>query len=106
MRALRSPAISDLASVVRVFRKLSLNPRTPTRAATPTATDSTTNANLPGADFRSLQPIAAARFQPRARLAILRLVLGERFGSLRRIWQRILHNHPVFQHDLPICATG
>ena len=52
MRALKSPAISDRASVISVVRKLSLNPRTPTSAATPTATESTTNANLPGADFK------------------------------------------------------
>ena len=50
--------------------KLSLKPRTPTSAATPTATESTTNANFPGADFRSRQAMAAARFQLKARLAI------------------------------------
>src|SRR5260370_41683430 len=67
MRALRSPAMSERAWVARVRRKLSLNPRTPTSAATPIATESTTKPNLPGADFRSRQAMAAARFQPRAR---------------------------------------
>ncbi len=62
--------MSERASVVSVRRKLSLKPRTPTSAATPMATDSTTNANLPGADFKSRQAIAAARFQVNARLAI------------------------------------
>ena len=58
-----------------VRRKLSLNPRTPTSAATPTATDSTTNPNLPGADFRSRQAMAAARFQLNDRLLMFPLHL-------------------------------
>ena len=70
MRALKSPAISDRASPDSVFLKLSLKPRTPTSAATPTATDNTTKPNLPGADFKSRQPMAPARFQLSARLAI------------------------------------
>ena len=70
MRALRSPAISERASVEKVRRKLSLNPRTPTSAATPIATESTTKPNLPGADFRSRHAMAAARFQLRARLSV------------------------------------
>src|SRR3569833_4723203 len=69
MRALRSPAISERDSVINVVLKLSLNPRTPTKAATPTATDNTTNANFPGADFRSRHAIAEARLHPSARLA-------------------------------------
>src|ERR1017187_4985060 len=103
MRALRSPAISDRASTPRVRRKLSLKPRTPTRAATPTATDSTTKPNLPGADFKSRQPMAPARFQLNARLAILRLL---RNPGGRREGQTVLHDQPVPQHDLAIRAAG
>src|SRR5271157_1460161 len=96
MRALRSPAISDRASVLSVRRKLSLNPRTPTRAATPTATDSTTKPNLPGADFRSRQPMAAARFQLNARLAIYLLV-----------WDKGIFDHEtVFQHNFSVSPAG
>src|SRR5947209_2405251 len=72
MRALRSPAMRARASVPRVRRKLSLKPRTPTSAATPMATESTTNPNLPGADLRSRQAMAAARFQPRERFFMTR----------------------------------
>ena len=60
MCALKSPAISERAWPESVPLKLSLNPRTPTSAATPTETDSTTKAKLPGADFRSRQPMDAA----------------------------------------------
>src|ERR1035438_10156893 len=104
MRALRSPAISERASTPSVWRKLSLKPRTPTSAATPTATESTTKPNLPGADLRSRQPIAAARFQLRARLAMAGLPLGGNSVSIDRsaIWQRVFHNHAVAQHDAAI----
>ena len=102
IRALRSPAISDRASVIKVVRKLSLKPRTPTSAATPTATERTTKANLPGADFRSRQPMAAARCQVRARSAILLLVLDERLDGIRG--QRVFDDHAVFQNDLAIGA--
>jgi hypothetical protein len=57
-RALKSAAISDLDSKPKVFLKLSLKPRTPTSAATPTATESTTNPNFPGADFKSRHAMA------------------------------------------------
>src|SRR5271165_2915040 len=99
MRALRSPAMSDRASVDSVRRKLSLNPRTPTSAATPMATDNTTKPNLPGADFRSRQPMAAARFQLKARLAILTLLR-------RRRRQSVFDHQSVPQHDLAIGAAG
>src|SRR4051812_17744608 len=100
MRALRSPAISERASVDSVRRKLSLNPRTPTSAATPMATDNTTNPNFPGADLRSRQPIAAARFQLRARL-LLRVdplsTIAHLFGNggAGLIRQRVFHHAPV-----------
>src|ERR1017187_2377226 len=103
MRALRSPAISDRASVLKVRRKLSLNPRTPTSAATPTATDRTTNPNLPGADFRSRQPMAPARFQLNARLAILRLL---RHCGLDDERQCVFNDHAVAKHDFAIGAAG
>src|SRR5579859_7925135 len=105
IRALRSPAISERASVISVLRKLSLNPRTPTSAATPTATDSTTNANLPGADFRSRHAIAAARSQPSARSAIFLPVLdrirNQDLGCTT-VRRGIFDNHAIFQHDLAI----
>ena len=69
-RAARSPAMRERASRVRVVRKLSLKPRTPTRAATPTATERTTKTNLPGAERRSRPAMTAARDQLRGRLAI------------------------------------
>src|SRR5881398_3269261 len=110
MRALRSPAISDRASIESVRRKLSLNPRTPTSAATPMATDNTTKPNLPGADLRSRHPIAAARFQLRARLALITdpgsaiaHLLSYRGGRL--IGQRILDHLPIFQHDFAVGAA-
>src|SRR5579863_4570448 len=95
MRALKSPAISDRASVFKVERKLSLNPRTPTSAATPTATDSTTKLNLPGEALRSRQPIAAARRHPNARLAILRLPLDK----------HVFHHQAILQNNLPVGAA-
>src|SRR5579863_3657793 len=107
MRALRSPAISDRASLDSVRRKLSLNPRTPTSAATPMATDNTTNPNLPGADFRSRQPMAAARFQLRARFR-LRADSGSAMAHLPGhsgsgvVGQRVFQDPPVLQHDLSI----
>src|ERR1700683_1958806 len=100
MRALKSPAINDLASVLKVFLKLSLNPLTPTSAATPTATDSTTNPNLPGADFRSRQPIAAARSQLNARLAIALLAQMSILAKIERraqpcpAWNPQQHGRP------------
>src|ERR1700728_3974193 len=106
MRALKSPAIKDRASAPRVWRKLSLNPRTPTSAATPTATESTTKPNLPGADFRSAQPIAAARFQLRARLAMTGLLCGSNgigfsLSGIAHggIWKSVLYNHAITQDD-------
>src|SRR5581483_3439889 len=101
MRALRSPAISDRAWPDNVRRKLLLSPRTPTSAATPTATLSTTNANLPGADFRSRHAMAAARCQLSARLAIALLALDESFAGAdyRRC---VLDDHTIFEHDLAI----
>src|SRR5579872_2508894 len=104
MRALRSPAISERASKVSVRRKASLKPRTPTRAATPTATDKTTNANFPGADFRSRQPIAAARFQLNARLAICLLVLGDRQDQFPGL--SVLDHDSVLQDDFAIRLLG
>src|ERR1035437_884830 len=99
MRALRSPAIIERASVPKVRRKLSLKPRTPTSAATPTATESTTKPNLPGAERRSRQPMAPARFQLNARLAIFLLVLN-------RVRQAVFHNQPVAQHNFAVGAAG
>src|ERR1035441_6911499 len=109
MRALRSPAISERASVPRVRRKLSLKPRTPTSAATPTATESTTKPNLPGAERRSRQPMAPARFQLNARLAILFLVLDENLagaGDRLRARQAVFHDQAVAQHNLAVGAAG
>src|ERR1039458_1038266 len=97
MRALRSPAISERASVPRVRRKLSLKPRTPTRAATPTATESTTKPNLPGAERRSRQPMEAARRQLNARLAML---------LLSRVGQAVFDDQAVAEDDLAVGATG
>src|SRR5258708_17025195 len=107
MRALRSPAISDRASVPRVRRKLSLKPRTPTRAATPMATESTTKPNLPGADFRSRQAIAAARLQLRARLllrgsAMVRLGLTLVGSGFRPVRQRVFGAGNVPQGGLAV----
>src|SRR5208337_429961 len=96
MRALRSPASSERASVFKVWRKLSLSPRTPTKAATPTATERITKPNLSGADFRSRQPMAAARFQLNARLAIYLLVLDE----------CIFDHETVFKHNFAIGPAG
>src|ERR1700751_2358359 len=111
MRALRSPAMSERASVDSVRRKLSLKPRTPTSAATPIATDNTTNPNLPGADFRSRQAMAAARFQLSVRLlprgsagsAMAHLLGNRRAGFIR---QRILDDLSVFEHDLAVGPAG
>src|SRR3954467_15804695 len=103
MRALKSPAIKERASVLKVRLKLSLNPRTPTSAATPTATDNTTNPNLPGADFKSRHAIAAALSQLSARLAI-GLVSHAR-DNLRHRWKRIFYDHPVSKNDLSIFAA-
>ena len=92
-----------------VRRKLSLNPRTPTSAATPTATDSTTNPNLPGADFRSRQPMAAARFQLSARLAIAAPALRDWLQQSARAaanGKRVFDDQSVLQHDLAIGAAG
>src|SRR5215472_15415361 len=107
MRALRSPAISDRASIDSVLRKLSLNPRTPTSAATPMATDNTTNPNLPGADFKSRQPMAAARFQLSARFRVrvgTGSAMAHLFGHRRRrlVRQRVFHHPAVLQHDFAI----
>src|SRR5258708_27282583 len=103
MRALRSPAIRERASPESVPRKLSLSPRTPTSAATPTATDRTTKPNLPGADFKSRQAMAPARFQPNARLAMFLLALEECFDVLRSIERQcIFHDHAVFEHNLSV----
>jgi hypothetical protein len=104
MRALKSPAISDLASKPKVLLKLSLNPRTPTSAATPTATLNTTKPNLPGADFKSRQPIAPARFQLNARLAMESNPRTSHRRIRRRsgIRQRVLHHHSVPQHNFAI----
>src|ERR1700722_13996292 len=99
MRALKSPAIKHRASASDVWRKLSLPPPPPTSAATPTATESTTIPNLPGADFRSRQPMAPARFQLNSRLAILCAL--HKF-SVSQKTQRILHHHSVLQHDLAV----
>src|ERR1700733_8108120 len=106
MRALKSPAINERASVVSVRRKASLKPRTPTSAATPTATERTTNANFPGADFRSRQPIAAALFQLSARLAIVSLARDEDLRRIRNKRQRVFDDHAIFQDDFAIGATG
>src|SRR5215469_2595740 len=107
MRALKSPAMSERASVESVLRKLSLNPRTPTRAATPMATDNTTKPNFPGADLRSRHAIAAALFHPSARLlrrmgsgSAIAHLLGD-YGS-RFVRQSVFHDPAVFQHDLAI----
>src|SRR4051794_25708079 len=107
MRALRSPAISERASADSVRRKLSLNPRTPTSAATPIATDRTTKPNLPGADLRSRQPMAAARFQLRARLLLPadpRSPIAHLFrnGGPGFVRQRVFDHAPVSQHHLAI----
>src|SRR5579863_586987 len=111
MRALRSPAMSERASVDSVRRKLSANPRTPTSAATPIATDNTTNPNFPGADFRSRQAIAAARFQPRARLlprGSPESAMAHLFGNRRSrfVWQGILDDHSILEHDLAVGPAG
>src|SRR6516225_4695981 len=107
MRALRSPAINDRASVESVCRKLSLNPRTPTSAATPMATDSTTKPNLPGADFKSRHAIAAARFQLNTRLlpgaavsAIGHLLCC--LIQLRFVRQRVFNDLAVLENDFAI----
>src|ERR1017187_5123085 len=105
MRARRSRAISERASVPRVRRKLSLKPRTPTSAATPTATDSTTKPNLPGAERRSRQPMAPARFQLNARLAILHPVLNCNH-TRPVIGQRIFYDHSVLEDNLAVGAAG
>ncbi len=70
VRAVRSPAISERASRLSVARKISLNPRTPTRAATPMVTESTTKRNFPGAERRSRIAMEAARCQVSACAAI------------------------------------
>ena len=100
MRALRSPASSERASVFKVWRKLSLSPRTPTRAATPTATERTTKPNFPGADLRSRQPMAAARFQLNARLAIFLPVIFPVFD------EGIFDHETVFKHNFAIGTAG
>src|SRR3954465_13512763 len=111
MRALRSPAIKDRASVDRVRRKLSLNPRTPTSEATPMATDKTTKPNFPGADLRSRQPIAAARFQLRVRF-LMRGSPGSAIAYLLRhrgpgfVRQCVLDYLAVLQHDLAVGLAG
>src|SRR5580698_593968 len=101
MCALRSPAMRPRACAESVPRKLSLRPRTPTRAATPTATESTTKANLPGADLRSRQAMAEARDQLRARLAIFFLALDEGGGEDRK---GVLDDEAVFENDLTVGA--
>src|SRR5215472_3926269 len=111
MRALRSPAMSERASLESVLRKLSLNPRTPTRAATPIATDNTTKPNLPGADLRSRHAMAAALFHPRARLlrrsgsgSAIAHLLGDNRSRFER--QGVFHDAAVFQHDLAVGPAG
>src|SRR4051812_46660006 len=108
MRALRSPAMRERASEPRVRRKLSAKPRTPTRAATPMATERTTKPNLPGADLRSRTAMAAARRQPRARFARTGALptahlLGLGIGEIR---QRVFHNHAIAEVDLAVCGCG
>src|SRR5580700_11018898 len=111
MRALRSPAISERASVPSVRRKLSLKPRTPTSAATPMATESTTKPNLPGADFRSRQAIAAARFQLNARFlltgsAMVGLGLSPFGGGFGLVGQRVFDDAAVAQDNLAVGGAG
>src|SRR3984885_15649323 len=101
MRAVGSPAINDLASVPSVFLKLSLKPRTPTSAATPTATESTTKPNLPGADLRSRQPMAAARCQLNARLAIGAPLWDTLIRSSHNR-KRVLDDHAVAQNNFAV----
>src|ERR1035441_741469 len=107
MRAVRSPAISDRASVPNVRLKLSLNPRTPTRAATPIATDSTTKPNLPGADLRSRHPMVPARFQLSERFSfvvlasiILGLACRCDFGHAG---QCVFYHLPISENNLAVC---
>src|SRR6202041_2601660 len=100
-RALKSPAIRARDSVPSVLRKLSLKPRTPTRAATPTATESTTKANLPGADLRSRQPMAAARCQPNAGLAICAPPL-DGLSCRSHIRTSVLNDQAIAQHNFAV----
>ena len=63
-------------------------------------------AELPGADFRSRQPMAAARFQLNARLAIFLLVWPIQSISAENARQRVLHDQAVLQHNLAVGAAG
>src|ERR1700679_2937561 len=104
-RALKSPAIRARDSVPSVLRKLSLKPRTPTRAATPTATESTTKPNLPGADLRSRQPMAAARCQLNARLAIC-APLSDGLIRRSRIRKSVLNDQAIAQNNFAVRHGG
>ncbi len=60
VRAERSPAMMERARRSRVVRKDAEKPRTPVRAATPIATESSTKRNLPREERISRAAILAA----------------------------------------------